>query len=150
MGIGLVDLVDRDDDRDVGSLGVVDGFKRLRHHAVVGCDHDDDNIRDLGAASAHAGKGFVTRSIEEDDLAARSRRILLGELHLVGADVLSDAAGFAGGDVGLANGVEQRSLTVIDVTHDGDDWRTRDFELVEVILLQQLFDRPRWPSDLRS
>ena len=44
----------------------------------------------------------------------------LAELHLVGADVLRDAAGFAGGNIGFANGVEQRSLAVIDVAHDGD------------------------------
>ena len=44
----------------------------------------------------------------------------------VGADVLRDSAGFAFGDVGQANGVEQRGFTVIDVAHDGDNRRTRD------------------------
>ena len=45
--------------------------------------------------------------------------------HLVGADVLGDAAGLARGDVGLADGVEQRGLAVVDVAHDGDDRRAR-------------------------
>jgi hypothetical protein len=40
--------------------------------------------------------------------------------------MLGDAAGFAGDDAGLADGVEQRGLAVVDVTHDGDDRRTRD------------------------
>ena len=45
--------------------------------------------------------------------------------HLIGADMLGDAAGFAGDDIGLADGVEQRGLAVVDVAHDGDDRRTR-------------------------
>ena len=43
----------------------------------------------------------------------------------IGADVLRDAAGLAGGDVGLAHGVEQRRLAVIDVPHDRDHRRAR-------------------------
>ena len=46
--------------------------------------------------------------------------LLAVHLHLVRADVLGDAAGFATGHVGFADGVEQRGLTVIDVAHDGD------------------------------
>ena len=44
-------------------------------------------------------------------------------LDLVGADVLGDAAGLAGDDVGGADLVEQRGLAVVDVAHDGDDRR---------------------------
>ena len=39
LGVGLVDLVDRDDHRHLGGLGVIDRLDRLRHHAVVGRDH---------------------------------------------------------------------------------------------------------------
>ena len=41
----LVDLVDGDHHRHAGGLGVVDRLGRLRHHAVVGRDHDH---RDVG------------------------------------------------------------------------------------------------------
>ena len=41
--------------------------------------------------------------------------------HLIGADMLGDAAGLARNDVGLAHGVQQRCLAVIDMTHDRDD-----------------------------
>ena len=44
-------------------------------------------------------------------------------LHLVGADVLRDAAGLAGRHGGVADGVEQARLAVVDVAHDGDDRR---------------------------
>ena len=44
---------------------------------------------------------------------------------LVGADVLGDAAGLGLDDLGLADGVEQRGLAVVDVAHDGDHRRAR-------------------------
>ena len=39
--------------------------------------------------------------------------------------MLRDAAGLAGGDIGLAQGVQQRGFAVIDMAHDGDDRRAR-------------------------
>ena len=126
LRIRLVDLVDGDDERNLGGLGVVDGLNGLRHDSVVGGDHQDHDVGDLGAAGAHAGKGFVARGVEEDDLAAKGRRVGVGDLHLVGADVLGDAAGFAFGHVGGADGVEQAGFAVIDVAHDGDHRRTGD------------------------
>ena len=73
IGFGLVDLVDGDDDGHLGGAGVIDGFEGLGHDAVIGSDDHDDDVGDLGAASTHAGEGFVTGGIEEDDLAAEGR-----------------------------------------------------------------------------
>ena len=78
LGLRLVDLVHRHDDRHVRRLRVVDRLQRLRHHAVVGRDDDHHNVGDLGAARAHPGKRLVTRRIQEDDLAPKRRRIRLG------------------------------------------------------------------------
>ena len=119
VGVGLVDLVDGDDQRNAGGLCVRDGFDGLRHDAVIGRHHQHDDIRHLGAAGAHGREGRVAGRIDEGDLAAERRR------HLIGADMLRDAAGFARNHVGLADGVEQRGLAVVDVTHDGHDRRTR-------------------------
>ena len=119
LGVRLVDLVDGDDHRHLRRLGVIDRLDRLRHHAVVGRDHQHDDVGDLGAARAHRGEGGVARRVDEGDLAARRR------VDLIGADVLGDAAGFAAGHVGRADGVEQRGLAVVDVTHDGHDRRAR-------------------------
>ena len=148
VGLGLVDLVDGDDDRHVGGAGVVDGFEGLGHDAVVGCDDDDDDVGDLGSAGTHAGEGLVTGGVEEDDLATEGGGVGLGDFDLVGADVLGDAAGFAGGDVGGADGVEQRGFAVVDVAHDGDDRRTDDLdhaggvfeEAFDGFVLELLFD----------
>ena len=97
---------------------MIDRLDGLRHDAVVGGDHQDDDIGDLGAAGAHGGEGGVAGGVDERDLVA----VLLD---LVGADVLGDAAGLAGDDAGAADGVEQRGLAVVDVAHDGDHRRTR-------------------------
>ena len=99
-------------------LGVVDRLDGLRHRPVVGRDHQDDDVGHLGAARAHGGERLVAGRIQEHDVAAVAG-------HLVGADVLGDAARLARRDVGLADGVEQRRLAVVDVAHDRDDRRAR-------------------------
>ena len=96
LGVRLVDLVDGDDHRHLRRLGVLDGFDRLRHDAVIGRDHEHDNVGHLRAARAHRGEGGVARRIDEGDLAVRRRS------HLIGADMLGDAAGFARRDIGLS------------------------------------------------
>ena len=119
FGVGLVDLVDRHDHRHLRGLGVIDRLDGLRHHAVIRRDHQDHQIGDLRAARAHRGKRRVAGRVDEGDLAA------LGRGHLIGADVLGDAAGLAAHHVGLADRVEQRGLAVVDMAHDGHDRRTR-------------------------
>ena len=71
-----------------------------------------------------------------------SRKVigLVADVDLVGADVLGDAAGLAGDDVGLADRVEQRRLAVVDVAHDRDDRRALDEVLVGVLELGLVVD----------
>ena len=69
VGVRLVDLVDRDEDRHARRLRVVDRFPRLRHDAVVGRDDQDDDVGDARAAGAHHRERFVTRRVEEHDVA---------------------------------------------------------------------------------
>ena len=120
LGVGLVDLVDRHDHRNLRRLGVIDRLDRLRHDAVVGRDHQDHDVGDLGAAGAHRGERGVAGGVDEGDLLAAFRRG-----HLIGADMLGDAAGFARHHVGVAKRVEQRGLAVVDMAHHGHDRRTR-------------------------
>ena len=128
VGVFAVDLGDRHDDRHLGRTRVVDRFDRLRHHAVVGGDHEDRDVGRAGAACAHGGERLVTRRVDE-----RDRVAVVGGL--VRADVLRDPARFAGDDVRVADRVEQRGLAVVDVAHDGDDRRTRLLERVVVFVV---------------
>jgi hypothetical protein len=101
FGIRPVDLVDRNDDWRLGRLGVPDCLDRLLHDAVIGGDDEHDNVGDIGAAGPHRGEGLVARRVDKGDLLAALQR------HGVGADMLRDAARFAGRDIGLAQRVEQ-------------------------------------------
>ncbi len=114
----LVDFVDGEDNGNACSRCMVDSLDSLRHDVVVGGDDDDNNICHLCATGTHSGECLVTRSVEEGDMTSVSH------FDAVGADVLRDAAGLAGYDVGVADIVEQRRLTVVDMTHDRNDRRT--------------------------
>src|SRR4051794_29688142 len=97
VGALLVHLVDGHHDRDAGRLGVVQRLDGLRHHAVVRRDHQHRDVGDLGTTGTHRGEGLVTRGVDEGD---RPVDALVREVHLVGTDVLGDAAGLAGHHVG--------------------------------------------------
>ena len=121
VGVRVVDFVDRHDDRHLGRAGMVERLEGLRHDAVVGGHHQHDDVGDVGPARAHGAEGGVAGRVEERDLRQLLLALGVREGNGVGADVLGDAAGFAGGDVGLADHVEQRGLAVVDVAHDRDD-----------------------------
>ena len=48
---------------------MADRLLGLRHHAIVGGNHQHDNVRHLGARARMAVKRFVARRIQEGDLA---------------------------------------------------------------------------------
>ena len=143
VGVGLVDLVDGEDHRHACGLRMVDGLDRLRHDAVVGRHDDDRDVRYGGTAGTHGREGFVARRIEERDL-------LAVELDTVRTDVLRDTPGLAFDDVGFADVVQQRGLTVVDVSHDRDDRRTGHevFLLVFALVVDGLLDLDRDKFDL--
>ena len=122
LGIGafLIDLVDRHHDWHISGLRMVDGLHRLRHHTVVGGYHQDRDIGGLRTAGTHGGERLVARGVDEGD---QSFVAVVGDGNLIGTDVLSNATGLALADVGLADGVQQSGLAVVDVAHDGDDRR---------------------------
>src|SRR5450830_288454 len=117
IGARLVDLVHGNHQWNTGSLGVLDSFNGLRHHAVVRCNYQDHDVSSLGTTGTHCGKCGVTRGVEERDHAAIS-------FNVVRTDVLGDTAGFASSYLGTTDVVEQRGLTVVDVAHYGHNRST--------------------------
>ena len=100
VGVIKIGLRDGHDDRYAGRLGVIYRLDGLRHDRVIGSNHEHGDIRGVGAAGAHGREGRVTGRVEEGNP-------LTGfQLHLIGADMLRDAAGLAGDDIGLAQGIE--------------------------------------------
>ena len=115
---GFVDLVDGEDHRHTCGLRVVNRLDGLRHDGVVGSDDDDRDIRHFRTTCTHGREGRVTRSIEESDM------LTVLEFDVVRTDVLGDTTGLTGDHIRVSDVVEERSLTVIDVSHDGDDRAT--------------------------
>ena len=119
VGIGLVDLVDRDDDRHVRRACACWIASTVCGMTPSSAATTSTTMSvTLRAAGAHRGERRVARRIEERDHALR-------RFHVVRADVLRDAARLARRDLGAADVVEQRGLAVVDVAHDRDDRRTR-------------------------
>jgi len=79
-----------------------EGFDRLRHDAVVRGNHQNTISVTLAPRARIAVKAGMTGRIEERDFRTRGQR------HLIGADVLSDAAASAGTNLGLAQGIQER------------------------------------------
>src|SRR3954451_8023486 len=63
VGVRLVDLVHRDDDRDLGRLRVADRLERLGHDAVVCSDDDYRDVGHLCTAGAHGGERPMARCV---------------------------------------------------------------------------------------
>ena len=68
VGVRMVDLVDRHDDRHLGRARMVQGLQRLRHDAVVGRNDQDDDVRDVRAARAHGAEGLVAGRVQKREL----------------------------------------------------------------------------------
>ena len=120
---------------------MVDSLNRLGHHRVISSHNDDGKVSELGSTGTHCGKRLVTRSIQEGDVAA------VLQLDAVRTNVLGDSSGFAGDDVGFADVVQQGGLTVVYMTHHGDDRRPLYQILLAVlhgILLDFLADVSRY------
>src|SRR5690606_21573856 len=73
----------------------------------------------LRASRTHCRKRFVSRCVEKGD------ESFVRQPHVVCTNVLRNASRLASHNVRTANVVEQRRFSVVNVTHDGHDRRTR-------------------------
>ena len=98
-----------------------------RHDGVISGNDDDSDIGHLSTTCTHGCESFVTRGIKESNAAS------IIELYVVSTDVLSDTACLSGNDIGLSDIVEERGLTMVNVSHHGND-RSTWHEIILVIL----------------
>ena len=104
----------------------------LRHDAVIGRHHQHDDVRHLGAPGAHGRESLVAGRVQERDFAAVDG-------HLIGACALGDAASFTGGDIGVADTVEQGGLAVVDVAQHRHH-RRAFHQVVNIFVFDDLLD----------
>ena len=111
---------------------MVDRLDRLGHHAVIGGDHQDRDIRGVCSTHTHGGKGLMARGIQEGNL-------LSVHIHHIGSNVLGNTACLPVGHMGVADRIQQGCLTVIDMTHHTDYRRSRHQALLGILILPKQF-----------
>ena len=75
----------------------------------------------MSTTSTHGGESLVARGVNERDCAFDA---LVHGVNLVRTNVLRDSTGFARNNIRLTNAVQQTRLSMVNVTHDGDDGGT--------------------------
>ena len=128
----FIHLVDGNNQGNASSLCMVDGFYSLRHDTVIRSDNQNGNICDICPSCTHCGERFVSRCIEEGNFLAVAS-------DLICTDVLGDTAGFACGDVGVTDVVQNGSFPVVNVTHNNDNRRAFFGVIGFVLFFNQTF-----------
>lgn len=108
---------DGNNDWHLGRFCVTNCLNRLGHHTVIGCDNENCDIRCSRTTRTHLRERFVTWRVDECD-------VLIAANHSIRTNVLSDSTGFTGDNAGITNVVEQGRLSVVNMAHHRDDWRT--------------------------
>ena len=90
---------------------MVDRLYRLGHDAIIGSDYQNGNIGCLCTTRSHGGKRLVTGGVQEGN-------ILIVDLYSICTNVLGNTACLACGNVCMTNCVQNRGLTVVNVTHN--------------------------------
>ncbi len=118
IGTRLIDLVDRHHKRQLRRFDDVDRFTRLRTHTVICRNHQNRDVCHLRTTGAHHRKCFMTWRINK-------RQQLSIFRNLIGTDVLRNTTCFRVDHTRCTDRVQNKRLSVVDVTHDDDDWWTR-------------------------
>ena len=132
IGTRLIHLVHRNDHGNFSSFRVIDRLDRLWLHPFIGGDDDDRNIRELGSTGSHDREGFMTRSVEKCDT-------LVSSLDLIGTDLLCYTSSFTRCYGCLADRIEDRCFSMVDMSHHGDDGTSLN-EMCRIIFMDEFFD----------
>ena len=114
---------------------MVDRFHGLRHDTVIRCHDKDSDIRGIGASHTHGCKCFMARCIKECD-----RAVIVMDHGCT--DMLCNAAGFFIRYMCIADRVQERSLTMVNMSHDTDNGRSgNQICLIFIIFFQKICDQ---------
>ena len=105
-----------------------DGLFGGRHHRVISRNNDDGNIGNLSTTGTHGRKSLMAWCIEECNLTT------ILQFHVVGTDVLGDTTSLTSNHVCVTDMVEQRSLTMINMSHHRYN-RGASHEIVLIVFL---------------
>ncbi len=119
---------------------MVNCFDSLRFNPIVSSDDQDGNIGNLGSPGPHSRECFMAGRIEKYNF-------FPGDLYLISSDMLGNAPGFTGGDISLANSIQERCFSVVNMTEHRDHRMAfdqlfvADFLFAEQLLLDRVGDK---------
>ncbi len=114
-----VNFINSDHNRHFRSLRMADSFHCLRHNTVIGSHHQNNDIGYFSTTGTHFGKCHVSRGINESNFIAVRRE------NLISTDVLGNTAGLTRHNISFAQSIQQRGLTVVNVSHNRHNRCTR-------------------------
>ncbi len=131
----LVHFVNGNNDGNPSCLCVVNGFHRLGHNAVIGSNHKNGNIRNVRTTRPHGSKRLMSGCVKEGNIPA-------AVLHLISTNMLRNAACFGFRHICTADFIQNRSLAVVNVSHNNDHRAAflQIFFLVRFVLNQAFLD----------
>ena len=125
-----VTFVDGDNDRFARLLGEFNGLDGLGHDAVIGSHHEYHDVGNICTTGTHLREDRVARGINKADGAVTM-------FNAVGSDMLGNAPSLTRSNPALSDEVQQRCLTVVNVTHECNN-RGAILEFFFVLLLDGL------------
>ena len=111
---------------------MVDRFHRLGHNTVISCYDQNCDICGISATHTHSGKCFMARRIQEGDILSVDRN------HR-STDMLGDTTCLTVCYMGITDRIQQRSFTMIYVSHNTDNGRTGNHILFILFFLTKQF-----------
>ena len=109
--IWLIHLVDRNNDRNICCLCMVNCFTCLWHHTIICSNNDNSDICNRCTTCSHRCKCFVTRCIQECNLSIINR-------YLVGTNCLCNTTSFTSCYLRLTNRIQKCCFTMVNMSHD--------------------------------
>ena len=97
---------------------MVDGFNSLRHHTVIGSNYNNCNVSNFSPSSPHGCKCFMARCIKE------SNGFVIIKFYIICTNMLRYSSGLSCNNIGFPYVIQQRSFSVINMSHNGYNWGT--------------------------
>ncbi len=123
---GLIHFVNCNNDADLCCFCMMDCLNRLRHDTIIRSNDQNRDICCHGTAGTHCRKSLMAGRIQKGNHSSV-------HIHLIGTNMLRNAAGFTFCDIGMTNSIQQTGFTMVNMTHDHDNRRTRDQVFLFVI-----------------
>ena len=125
----FIDFVYSNNQRYTSRFCVLDSFDCLWHYTIISSNNKYNDICRLSTTSTHSCEGCVSRSIKESDHTVIS-------FNVVCTNVLCNTTSFSIGNMCATNVIQCRCFTVVNVTHDSNNWCT-SFNLNTVITIRK-------------